>query len=517
MRIASPRKPRSLAIDKNSRSLTLASLLTLIFLLTLIASVAAQAQTLLPNPAAALENAPQSPQIWDLPTQGPPTTNVLLQGAGFDPLTAIDVYFDTTILTSTTTDKNGGFGNGVVTDRGASFTRLQVPAAATPGQHTITAQERVGQKSAQLSFLVQTDWPQFHYDAAHSGLNPYENVLGPDNVSNLTVRWTSSDTGASSPVVAGGIVYYSSNSYLHAVDAATGTSLWTYPTGDDGSSSPAVANGVVYVGSTGLEDYTPGLYAVNAKTGALVWYNDQYYGIYLTVDSGVIYTAAASYVFALDANTGAELWTYMVPSRIQSAPAVANGMVYVGAHQTNFYALDAKTGNLVWKYPTGFYVYSSSAVANGLVYIGLDQLYAFNASTGAVVWKYPISYAYSPGVANGVVYVGSSDGNVYALTAATGTLLWKTATGSIFFSSVAIANGVVYVGSNNGNLNALDAAKGTLLWTYNTGSNSFASSPAVVNGMVYVGGADAVNMYAFGLPNQQDSANPGRQEAPVRK
>ena len=53
-------------------------------------------------------------------------------------------------------------------------------------------------------------------------------------------------------------------------------------------------------------------------------------------------------------------------------------------------------------------------------------------------------------------------------------------------SSPAVANGVVYVGSLDGNVYALDARTGGLLWSYATGYG-VESSPAVANGVVYVG------------------------------
>ena len=54
-------------------------------------------------------------------------------------------------------------------------------------------------------------------------------------------------------------------------------------------------------------------------------------------------------------------------------------------------------------------------------------------------------------MANGVVYIGSNDDEAeqfYALNASTGALLWSLAAGPPFrFPSPAVANGVVYVGS----------------------------------------------------------------------
>ena len=83
--------------------------------------------------------------------------------------------------------------------------------------------------------------------------------------------------------------------------------------------------------------------------------------------------------------------------------------------------------------------------------------------------------------------------------------LWIAKTQSDVVSSPAVVNGVVYVGSFDHNLYAFDAAgvtgcSGTPkicspLWTAPTRSQIW-SSPAVVNGIVYVGSNDD-NLYAF--------------------
>jgi outer membrane protein assembly factor BamB len=68
---------------------------------------------------------------------------------------------------------------------------------------------------------------------------------------------------------------------------------------------------------------------------------------------------------------------------------VANGVVYVGAVDHNVYALNATTGAKLWSYTTGNDVYSSPAVANGVVYVGSEDgnVYALNASTGVKLWS----------------------------------------------------------------------------------------------------------------------------------
>ena len=70
----------------------------------------------------------------------------------------------------------------------------------------------------------------------------------------------------------------------------------------------------------------------------------------------------------------------------------------------------------------------------------------------------------------------------------TPTLLWNYTTGGYVESSPAVVGGVVYVGGGN-NVYALNAANGAKLWSYTTG-NMVWSSPAVVNDVVYIGSND---------------------------
>jgi outer membrane protein assembly factor BamB len=85
-------------------------------------------------------------------------------------------------------------------------------------------------------------------------------------------------------------------------------------------------------------------------------------------------------VYALDAATGAVKWTAITGGAVESSPAVANGVVYIGAWDDHtVYALDAGSGATLWTKTTGGYIYPSPAVANGVLYIGSGdaKMYAF--------------------------------------------------------------------------------------------------------------------------------------------
>ena len=149
----------------------------------------------------------------------------------------------------------------------------------------------------------------------------------------------------------------------------------------------------------------------------------------LTVPSGM---DGHGHLYALNASTGAKLWSYTVEGPVPSPAAVANGVVYISTYVPNMtgavYALNASTGAELWSYttaPTGgplgsHPVGSSPAVANGVVYVEGEgaTLYALNAATGAKLWSYSPepninSVTSSPAVVDGVVY-SVSYGNVLA-------------------------------------------------------------------------------------------------------
>jgi outer membrane protein assembly factor BamB len=357
---------------------------------------------------------------------------------------------------------------------------------------------------------AQTNWPQLGYNNAHTGLNPFEKVLSPSTVGRLKELWAFTTSGnVGGPAVVNGIVYFgSSDSHVYAVHASNGALVWNTLLGDGGGNMvPSVVNGMVYLG-TGIDHGH--LYALNAATGAIVWKFHPGAGVNSspTVANGKVYIAANdSKVYALNASTGAMVWTFTADASFICSPSVANGKVYVASTGGTTYALNATTGAMVWRFPnpTNSIFSPSLAVAKGKVYVGENDgnIYALDASTGAVVWSDFISFGglevvAAPAVANGVVYIGANDGSFWALDAITGAKVWENPQSSEIFVNSAVANGVVYAVGQSQVLHILDAVNGKVLNTLTLGGPIYYSSPAVVNGSVYVGSFDK-KLHAYGL------------------
>ena len=109
----------------------------------------------------------------------------------------------------------------------------------------------------------EADWPTYRHDAARSG------IAGADVPHALEVAWTADLGGVlTSPVTAGGVLLVAARDdhRVHALDAGTGASLWTFTAGGRIDSPPTIADGRALFGAA-----DGWVYCVRLSDGALVW------------------------------------------------------------------------------------------------------------------------------------------------------------------------------------------------------------------------------------------------------
>ena len=314
-----------------------------------------------------------------------------------------------------------------------------------------------------------------------------------------------------------GVYVGSGDGSLFKLNAQKGQFLWRYKTQGRSISAPAtVANGVVYIGSldgsvSALQaadgnriwqyktqsaiiswHFHPGALNTITNVNTIVVINDVVYG---SSSDGI----AHSYLFALNANSGAQIWQQQITNQSFTDPQVFNGVIYIaswaigqqgGPDNTDsyVYAFNAKDGSQIWRSEKiGNFILFSPTFDNGVVYIGSQDtyLYAFDATNGSRLWRHNAggTITTSPQVANGIVYAGvmgkgvsttasstkdstQPQGYILALNAAKGSLLWQHSLQNYQGTPIKVFDSVIYVGSEDHFVYALKAADGSVIWHF---------------------------------------------------
>lgn len=366
---------------------------------------------------------------------------------------------------------------------------------------------------------VKQSWHTFRGGVARTG--QLDNLPGPTHP---TISWLFKGTGgivtdfSSSPAVVGTQVYitaaqgslFSSGGAVHCLDANRGISLWRYDTSVQIFSSPTVIGGRVYVGEGFHQDADCRLHCLDANNGRLIWTFKTTSHVESTpfVSQGKVYFGAGNDgVYCLDALEGKQIWHY--PSiHVDVSPAVWKGKVYFGTGYGEYriYAVDANSGAEVWSKRVDYPAWGSPSADGDTVFFGLGngnfiesakvpkgRVTAHNADTGKQIWEYEAGDSVLTAIAyrNGFVYFGSRDRHVYALNAANGVLYWRSSIGHPVVSSPAVTESAVYIGADNGVIYRLDIGNGNVVWQVDTdritGGGPIYSSPAIANGKLYIG------------------------------
>jgi outer membrane protein assembly factor BamB len=251
---------------------------------------------------------------------------------------------------------------------------------------------------------------------------------------------------------------------------------------------PLLADTIVYTGSgDGV------LYALNAETGEEIWSVAGFEGLESTgaVAGDLIVTAGYNMlVKAMDRATGDEHWTFQADYPVQGAPLIVDERVII-ATDHRVYALDLESGHLAWDVATGTeggYM-GAPAYDDGVIYTtGGKLLLALNAQTGKELWRVSKGDPFlGLAVANGMIYVGDWDESIYAFDQATGEERWSfpARPGGLFWSAPAVTGDTVYAGNIDGYIYALNAETGELKWSFKTGGSAV-SEALVADGAVYV-------------------------------
>ncbi|EMA61500.1 outer membrane protein assembly factor BamB family protein [Halorubrum lipolyticum] len=273
--------------------------------------------------------------------------------------------------------------------------------------------------------------------------------IAPDGSVNWATSISDDDRGShGTPAIADGSLYVGTyDGVVSAVALDDGEVLWQTDAGDAAAASPTYLDGKLYVA---IEHATPSgsVVKMDAESGEIEWRDerptnhphstvaiDREHGrlifgsndghcyawsfpdlerewaydtggdvkLPLAISEGIaVVPSWAGTVTGLDVEDGSMLWEFETDGGetakgepdpgstggVMCAPAVHDGEVYVGSHDSNAYAIDLETGEKLWSTPTGGWITGSAVATNDHVLVGSydAKLYALDRDDGSVTW-----------------------------------------------------------------------------------------------------------------------------------
>lgn len=184
---------------------------------------------------------------------------------------------------------------------------------------------------------------------------------------------------------------------------------------------------------------------------------------------------------------------------VESTPAVSSdgSMLVAGSEDGNIYAIDTNTGIELWRFTTQGSVNSSPALApDNNTYVGSEDGYVYCLnSSGVLVWSFltagPVYSSPALDVESNRMFIGSNDTNLYCLQMDTGKVLWQFPTGGKIVSSPVIGyigpKKTVYIGSLDDHLYALDSEDGSEKWRFDAQSDIVGAPCLDSDGTIFFG------------------------------
>ena len=248
------------------------------------------------------------------------------------------------------------------------------------------------------------------------------------------------------PIVSGGRIFVYDTSGRVTALAPGGGKAWSISLAPEGEKSRAAGGGIAASGS-----------AVFAATGF-------------------------GEVVALDAATGARVWTFEMSAPAHSAPTAAEGKVFVVSATNVLHAVNQADGTEAWQFlgipeTAGVLSAASPAVSGNTVVVPYSsgEVIAFEADSGELKWADAVvrstrtlavsgltDVAASPVIYEGVVYATGVSGRTIAVRLNDGDRLWEENIGSA--STPAISGNAIFIVDLRDNLVALDRSTGTVFW-----------------------------------------------------
>jgi outer membrane protein assembly factor BamB len=346
-----------------------------------------------------------------------------------------------------------------------------------------------------VSSVPAADWTLYRGDAAATG----RAAESGGNQFQLKIAWEQRlEKGdfRGTPITFGNTVFIgSSDEGMCAFDVETGKPKWKSNITEEMIAPAAFFDGLIFVG-----DVRGTLYALNADTGKEQWT----FPAKGTIDNSpnidsqtkrVLVGSQHGTLFALEAATGKLVWEYKTEDQIRCFPSMMERRCFVAGCDTYLHVVDLDTGKGIHRIPLEAPTGSTPLLAGDMVYVGTEgnEFLAIDWKKEKIVWRLSMRQAVRAPAAyrDGTVIVGGMDKTVYALDAKTGKERWTFNTKGRIEGGAVIDGNRVYVPSADSSLYVLGFQDGKRLGSVEL-PGKLSASPAFAANRIFIATEEGV-------------------------
>lgn len=249
---------------------------------------------------------------------------------------------------------------------------------------------------------------------------------------------------------------------------------------------PIIGDGKVFT-----MDVESQITAINSANGEVIWEfdprvpddDDEAFGGGIAFEAGALYISTGfAEVISLDADTGKQRWRKRLSGPMRAAPTVSEGRVFLLTIDNQLFALDGNTGEQLWSHAgfseiAGLLGAASPAVGSGAVIVPYSsgEIFALRVENGRPLWSDNLSSSRRldalstladirgmPVIDRGLVYAISHSGRMAAIDLRTGGRAWEKSVGGVEMPW--IAGEFIFLLTNESQLVGMTRRGGRIRW-----------------------------------------------------
>jgi outer membrane protein assembly factor BamB len=233
---------------------------------------------------------------------------------------------------------------------------------------------------------------------------------------------TQSPIHASANAIGERIIFGNDGADVFCLEAGTGKILWQAKSGDKIYSTPAIGNGVAFI--SGCDAQLRAFEVDGGKERFAIDLGGIAAGSAILPEGQIVVPTDGGKVLSFSPDGQKALWTYdkvKDGDMVYATPAIADGVIVVGARDRQVHGIDAKTGGQLWTFKTRGENDAPAVISGGKAYVTSKdkKLYVIDVKTGKDVYQFAATRSIDAGVAvgAGVVVFADSNGNIFCLEA----------------------------------------------------------------------------------------------------